>query len=440
MVAGRSSNTGAGADFVRPADGLVSARIFGDPALYELELERIFTRTWLFVAHESEVPRRGDFVTRRMGGDPVIVCCGADGEVRVFLNVCRHRGRKLCGLDAGRTAAFRCGYHGWTYGTDGELTGVPFFEAYQGKLDKGDLGLLPARVDSYQGLIFATWDPAAESLSDYLGSMKAVIDVTVGRLGGAEVVGPPMRWVARANWKPAAANFVGDALHLFTTHAFSHALGLKAKRTERVTHTAPAVNGHGAMFVSQPNDVPEQPYLALPPELWPSLARHLAPDLLAVLKPLQVLAATIFPNLSFLNTATHSPEEWSGPPGEAVSFLTLRQWQPLGVDRMEAWSWVLVDRAAPAWWKERSQACYQRVFGPAGTFEQDDLANWAGITDGLTSSRAWRLWLQYGMGEEMTPAPDWTGPPGAYVEPPVNDLNERRFYERWQQLIGEPPG
>src|SRR5688572_12855021 len=109
MVAGPSRAAGTGAEFVRSADGLVSARIFGDPALYELELERIFTRTWLFVAHESEVPRRGDFVTRRMGGDPVIVCRGADGEVRVLLNVCRHRGRKLCGLDAGRTAAFRCG-------------------------------------------------------------------------------------------------------------------------------------------------------------------------------------------------------------------------------------------------------------------------------------------------------------------------------------------
>ncbi|SRR5712692_8228334 len=107
-------------------------------------MERVFTRGWLYVAHESEIPQRGDFVTRQMGEDPVIVCRGQDGRVRVWLNVCRHRGRKVCTVDAGRTAQFRCGYHGWTYSTTGELTGVPFFEGYQGNLDKGALGLYEA--------------------------------------------------------------------------------------------------------------------------------------------------------------------------------------------------------------------------------------------------------------------------------------------------------
>jgi nitrite reductase/ring-hydroxylating ferredoxin subunit len=417
--------------------GLVSARAFGDADLYELELERIFARSWLFVAHESEVPRPGDFVTRRMGADPVIVCRGADGQVRVLLNVCRHRGRKVCGVDAGRTATFRCGYHGWTYSSTGDLTSVPFFEAYQGKLDKGQLGLLAARVETCQGLIFATWDRDAGSLDAYLGRMKSILDALVGRLGGMEVAGPPMRWVAEANWKPAAANFVGDALHLFTTHGFSEALGLKAKRTERVTYTLALENGHGTQLVCQPAGTPARPYLALPRELWPELERQLTPDLRAMLRPVQVAAGTVFPNLSVLNTATHSPEEWSGPPGQAVSFLTLRQWQPLAVDRMEAWSWVLVDRAAPDWWKALSRACYQRVFGPAGTFEQDDLANWAGITAGVRGRQAWRLRLQYRMGLNMTPAEGWPGPPGAYVEPPVNDVNERQFYRRWQELLLE---
>ena len=91
----------APADLVRVDDGLISARVFADPDVYQLELERVFGRTWLFVAHESEIPRRGDFVTRVMGEDPVIVVRGADGEVRVLLNVCRHRGRKLCGARRG---------------------------------------------------------------------------------------------------------------------------------------------------------------------------------------------------------------------------------------------------------------------------------------------------------------------------------------------------
>src|SRR5712691_1129134 len=78
--------------------GLLSAQVFVDPAVYELELERIFSRTWLYVAHDSEVPNPGDFVTRSMGEDSVIVVRGSDGLVRVLLNTCRHRGRRLCEL------------------------------------------------------------------------------------------------------------------------------------------------------------------------------------------------------------------------------------------------------------------------------------------------------------------------------------------------------
>src|SRR5688572_30308403 len=99
-------------ELMRPQEGLVSARIFTDPEIYRLEQEKIFAKSWLYVAHESEVPRPGDFVTRQMGEDPVIVCRGRDGKVRVFLNVCRHRGRRVCNQDVGTTPKFICGYHG----------------------------------------------------------------------------------------------------------------------------------------------------------------------------------------------------------------------------------------------------------------------------------------------------------------------------------------
>lgn len=91
-------------DLIKPAEGLVSSRIFTDPEIYRLELERLFARTWLYVAHESEIPQAGNFVTRQMGEDPVIVSRGRDGKIRVFLNVCRHRGRKICGEDLGTAA------------------------------------------------------------------------------------------------------------------------------------------------------------------------------------------------------------------------------------------------------------------------------------------------------------------------------------------------
>src|SRR6266511_1320107 len=122
-------------DLVDEAEGLLSARIFVDPEIYRAELDRVFAPSWLFVAHESELPRPGSFVTRWMGEDPVIAWRGADNKVRVMLNVCRHRGRRVCGEDQGQAANFRCPCHGWTYGSNGDLVGVPFLAAYQGHLD-----------------------------------------------------------------------------------------------------------------------------------------------------------------------------------------------------------------------------------------------------------------------------------------------------------------
>src|SRR5581483_5868148 len=129
-----SPDPAATSNLVLPDDGLVSARIFADPGVYRREIEQLFPRCWLFVAHGSEIPSSGDFVTRQMGADPVIVSRDAGGQPHVLLNVCRHRGRQVCNEDAGRTSHFRCGYHGWTYDSAGKLTGLPFANAYQGSI------------------------------------------------------------------------------------------------------------------------------------------------------------------------------------------------------------------------------------------------------------------------------------------------------------------
>ena len=93
--------------------GTISPAIYADPEIYEMELERVFGRSWLVVAHESQVPGPGDFLTSYMAEDPVIVIRQKDGSVKVLLNQCRHRGMKLCRVDAGRTRGFICSYHGW---------------------------------------------------------------------------------------------------------------------------------------------------------------------------------------------------------------------------------------------------------------------------------------------------------------------------------------
>jgi hypothetical protein len=325
---------------------------------------------------------------------------------------------------------------------------VPFFEAYGGKLEKGALGLYAApRVEAYRGLIFASWDAGAEPLVDFLGPMTWIMDFLFARSEAVVAVGPPMRWVVDANWKLGAGNFGGDGHHVPVTHGFATALGLEPKREERYAirtergriYTLPAAHGHAAHLKFAAGEPVAHPYLGLPEALWPEIARSLPPAQYETMRALMTTGGNLFPNLSYLHflNAAESPitAGRNGTERHAISFLTLRQWQPRGADHMEVWSWLFVDAGAPVWWREASRECYLRGFGTAGIFEQDDAENWAEITQALQGPVARRLWLQYKMGLGLTPAEDWPGPGTAYLEPGYMELNEREFYRYWAELM-----
>jgi phenylpropionate dioxygenase-like ring-hydroxylating dioxygenase large terminal subunit len=401
--------------------GLISRRIFIEPEIYEAEQHQIFARCWLFLCHDSQIARPGDFLTTYMGEEPVLVVRDGAGEVHAFLNVCRHRGNRLCRADTGNAASFTCAYHGWTYKNDGQLTGVPYLkEAYHGELERERWGLVPvAQLDNYKGLWFATFDPEAPPLREYLGEMTWYLDAFVDRReGGVEIVATH-KWIMPCNWKFPAENFGGDAYHVPWSHlsavktAFSTGVTTKPDATG---HMVSPGNGHISICVG-PNDVGEPPMpelLAYEEATRAEVEERLGPRSRLV----NPIVGTVFPNFSLLRATSR----------------TFRVWHPRGPDKTEVWSWVFADKAAPAHVKEAIRLAGVRGFSPSGTFEQDDMDNWQECTQTCRGvmARAMPLNTQMGLGHERFDA----ALGGVASEYRMSESNHRQFYRRWAQLIG----
>lgn len=412
---------------IDPESGELPGWVYSDQDLYALETEQIFNRCWVFLAHQSEIPSPGDFVTRELGDDSVIVARGADGAVRVMLNACRHRGTRLCRADSGSSPRFRCPYHGWTFRNDGALVAVPYQNLiFDESFDKADYPLVSARCDEYHGLIFGTWDEKAPPLRDYLGDMTWYVDLWAHR-GPMEVIGPPQRWEVDIDWKIPSENFMSDAYHTSSAHGFSAKVGLvKSLDFARFGYQIYAGNGHG-LTLGMP-----APQSVFPDEIAAPYRDYLDEGQLSIVHQLANMPGTVFPNLSFLTSAF--PFD-----GQISAFTSMRLFHPLASGRMRVYSWVLVERDAPAWWKERCHRAFLLTFGTSGTFEQDDMEIWGQVTRTARSTHGRQLSHLLEMGRGQAPV-EFVGPGAAY-DGKFSEHNSRRYYRRWRSLLlGGPVG
>ncbi len=419
--------------------GALPLWVFHDQALYERELERVFGRSWIFMAHETEIPQPGDFVARAIGNDPFIVVRGQDNGVRVLFDSCRHRGARLCLADKGSTKSFFCPYHGWTYRTTGELTGVPNIHAAYKALDLKQWGLLPApRAETYRGLIFASLDPDIRPLAQHLGDYRWYLDLHLALSpGGMEVVGDPHRWLIEADWKSGADNFAGDSYHTQTLHQSIVRLGLSnaagasgGKNDIHVTECS----GHSTSI--RRRDAGETYFWGYPEEVYREFfGSELSPEQFEIARRSVVYTGTVFPNLSLIHIFAKD-----APDNEGAAFFSLRQWKPRGPGKMEAWSWVLVPRSAPASYKERAYRAAVASFSPSGNFEQDDSIAWGGVSRAAKGVFAKRqnIMLNYQMGlDGMSDAKimtDWPGPGIAY-DSNLEEGVQRTFWRHWSRAM-----
>jgi len=190
------------------------------PEVFQEELRRVFEHSWLYVGHESEVAEPGDYVRRPVGGRNVFMVRGAKSkQVHVFHNTCTHRGAVVCRQKSGNAKVFQCFYHAWTFDSEGKLSGVPDREAYGEGLDFSTLGLRSvARVQSYRGFVFASYDPDIVDLVEYLAGAAEYLDLVADSSeAGMEIIKGTNEYCISANWKLLAENSV-DGYHALPTH------------------------------------------------------------------------------------------------------------------------------------------------------------------------------------------------------------------------------
>ena len=181
-----------------------------DSDVYEKDVENIFLKTWVLVGHQSQIPEPGQFFLTRVAGESVIIVRSDSGEVNALLNVCRHRGSRVCIEDNGRKSKFSCPYHAWTYDLDGNLVAAP---RAADSMDKSDFPLRRASLEVFEGMLFLNFDPDADfsKLREDMTDAMAPYGLENAKIAHRHT------YQIKSNWKLAVENFC-ECYHCVPAH------------------------------------------------------------------------------------------------------------------------------------------------------------------------------------------------------------------------------
>jgi phenylpropionate dioxygenase-like ring-hydroxylating dioxygenase large terminal subunit len=399
--------------------------VYVDQQVFEAEMERIFMCTWVYVGHDSEIAQPGDYKTTSIGNEPVLLTRGKDGTPSVVVNRCSHRGAAVCLLPRGTATGFRCQFHGWTFGLEGELLGIPHSEE---EVDREALSLSAApRVESYRGFIFASFNPDVPALTDHLRDVLPYIDRFVEHAGehALRVAPDANEVVYDANWKMQLENNV-DGYHLSFTHQslFSVLQQRTGKQPRYLTGSSEDAakveafsNGHAVMDLrSVATDVLRERLDIVPgaPPPGADLDAYFgiegAEDLyLASTGP--PMNISIFPNLN-------------------LGSINICEIYPLAVNRTRVVLRPLLLADVPDDINRIRLRYHEIGSGPAGFVQPDDIEMFERVGQGLASEEV--EWIQMTRGRER----ETIAGEDHRVSHISDETPQRGQYRWWRQLMG----
>lgn len=374
----------------------IDGTIYTDPQLFEDELDRIFHNTWVWVAHESEVAKPGDFKTGIVGRQPVIITRDTNLQVNVLLNRCRHRSASVCDVDKGNAKSLVCPYHGWSYSLDGKLRGVPLSDGYEGILDKESLPLVKLKVGTYGGHVFASVNQNMQTLEEFLGDARPWIDLFNSTVGG----GYPLKVIGqhkmefKGNWKIQLENTT-DYYHFPVVHKSfiasvrnpEAAQDLVEQITRPTAFCRALGNGH-SVAVHTPDAATKGRAIPLQyDKLKEELAAACTEEQIA--RILRGLGGAGF-NLNLF-------------PNIALSGSFFRELRPVAVDCTEVRHIALAMEGAPKGVNLVRRRMFEQFQGPAGFGSPDDIEVWTRVQKGARAGRGEvDILLNRGLNRETT--------------------------------------
>jgi choline monooxygenase len=192
----------------------IPAPWYVDQRIAELERLTVFSKTWQLVARTGQLQAPGQFISTFVAGEPVVVVRGNDGALRAFYNVCRHHAAAVVTQPCGQAALLHCPYHGWNYGLDGSLKGMPEFEGVE-NFDRAQNGLVPIRVETWECFVFVNLDNHAAPLVEFLGGIvKRVAPLGISKLHYFD----RRTYNINCNWKVFVDNYLDGGYHVPHLH------------------------------------------------------------------------------------------------------------------------------------------------------------------------------------------------------------------------------